>query len=111
MRPVFKEFLKLCLRHHGALIKVIQDLVASELTDIAYDVNISFAVFLALEIILCFIIACVNIDLNDNAAAFYRFSFLMFALIEMGCFTIREVMEVMLTCGEFLFNPNNTCIV
>jgi hypothetical protein len=36
---------------------------------------------------------------------------LMFALIEMGCFTIREVMDVMLTLWEFLLNPNNTCIV
>jgi hypothetical protein len=95
----------------GGLIKVIHNLLASELTDAAYDMNISYAVFLALEIILRFIIACVNIDLNDNAAAFCRFSFLMFALIEMGCFTIREVMEVMLTRGEFLLNPNNTCIV
>jgi hypothetical protein len=67
----------------GALIKVIHDLVASELTDKAYDMTISFTVFLALEIIVCFIIACVNIDLNDNAAAFHRFSFL-FALIVMG---------------------------
>jgi hypothetical protein len=81
----------------GALIKVIHDLLDSEITDAAYDMNISYTVFLALEIVLCFIIACVNIDLNNNAAAFRRFSFLMFALIEMGCFTIREVMDVMLT--------------
>ncbi|EFX83599.1 hypothetical protein DAPPUDRAFT_315415 [Daphnia pulex] len=97
----------------GALIKVIHDLVASELTDVDYDMNIYYVMFLALEIILCFIIACVNIDLNDNIAAFRRFSF-FFALNEMGCATIRDVMDVMLTRGEFygsLQNPNNTFIV
>ncbi len=93
-----------------ALIKVIHDLVASELTYAAYVMNISYAVFLALKIILCFIIACVNIDLNDNVASFRRFFFLL-ALIEMGCDTIREVVDVILTRGEFygsLQNPNNT---
>jgi hypothetical protein len=38
----------------------------------------------------------------------------LFALIVMGWATLREVMDVMLTRGEFygsLQNPNNTCIV
>ncbi|EFX70764.1 hypothetical protein DAPPUDRAFT_112342 [Daphnia pulex] len=93
-----------------ALIKVIHDLVASELTDAAYDMKISHAVFSALKIILCFIIACVNIDLNDNVAAFRRFFFSL-ALIEMGFTTIREVVDVILTREEFyasLQNPDNT---
>jgi hypothetical protein len=57
--------------------KLIHDFVASELTDAANDMNISYFVFLALDIILCFIIAFSKIDLNENPATFRRFSFFL----------------------------------
>jgi hypothetical protein len=90
---------------------LIHDFVASELTDAANDMNISYVVFLALEIILCFITAFSKIDLNENPATFCRFSFSIF---EMRCANKRGIMDVTLNRGEFyesLQNPQNTSFV
>lgn len=93
--------------------KLIHDFVASELTDAANDTNISYVMFLALEIILCFIIGFSKIDLNENPATFRRFSFFL-SIFEMRCANKRGIMDVMLNRGEFyesLQNPQNTSFV
>jgi hypothetical protein len=71
----------------GALVKVIYDFTASDLSREAFQFNIFYVTFLRLVILLCCVIVSINID-NDNAPRF-RYLIFFLGLIEMSCTTVK----------------------
>jgi hypothetical protein len=92
-----------------ALIKLIQDFVASYLSRQGFQLNVSYATFLGLEIWYCALIACINIDIRKQCPCFRYVTFLL-GLIEMCCITVKGVMDILDANGLFygIHDRNNT---
>ena len=84
----------------GALIKVIYDFVASDLSPAARQLNIIYASLLAIEIILCLIISIIDIDREPNPRFFRVMSFFL-GFVELCVLTVRGVMDIMDANGVF----------
>jgi hypothetical protein len=78
----------------GALIKVIYDFIASDLSPAARHLNIIYASLLAIEIILCLIISIIDIDREPNPRFFRVMSFFL-GFVELCVLTVRGVMDIM----------------
>lgn len=65
-----------------------------------------------MEIFLCAIIVCINIENNNYAPHFRHLKFLLW-LIEMCCATVKGVMDIMDANGQFdgIQNRNNNSII
>jgi hypothetical protein len=74
----------------GALVKVIYDFIATELTPAALDLNMIYASLLATEIILCLIISVIDIDRQQNNRFFHVMSFFL-GFEELCVLTVSEV--------------------
>jgi hypothetical protein len=84
----------------GALIKVIYDFIATELTPAARDLNVIYASLLATEIVLCLIISVIDIDRQANNRFFHVMAFFL-GFVELCVLTVRGVMDIMDTNGVF----------
>jgi hypothetical protein len=84
----------------GALVKVIYDFIATELTPAARDLNVIYASLLATEIVLCLIISVIDIDRQANNRFFHVMAFLL-GFVELCVLTVRGVMDIMDTNGVF----------
>jgi hypothetical protein len=84
----------------GALVKVIYDFVVSDLSPAARTMDISYTSLLSLEIVLCFIISLIDVDIEQNPR---RFRFLSFFLgfVEMCVLTVKGAMDIMDASGLF----------
>jgi hypothetical protein len=95
----------------GALIKVIYDFVASDLSPAARQLNIIYASLLAIEIFLCLVISIIDIDEAPNPRRFCCMSFFL-EFVELCVLTVRGVMDIMDANGVFYGigeESNNAC--
>jgi hypothetical protein len=84
---------------HFLLVKVIFDFTASDLYRGAYTLNIAYATFLALEICVCCVMACIT--LIKKTIPTFSLSLFFFGIVEMCCLTVKGVINIMGANGLF----------